>query len=67
MLAALLYFILTLAILVTVHEFGHYWVARRCGVKVLRFSLGIGPVLWQRIDRAGWEFVLSAMPLGCST
>ena len=64
MLAALLYFILTLAILVTVHEFGHYWVARRCGVKVLRFSLGFGPVLWQRINRAGCEFVLSAIPLG---
>lgn len=56
--------VLTLAVLVTVHEFGHYWVARRCGVKVLRFSIGFGKPLWSRVDRNGTEFVLAAIPLG---
>ena len=56
--------ILTLAVLVTVHEFGHYWVARRCGVKVLRFSIGFGKPLWSRFDRNGTEFVVAAIPLG---
>lgn len=56
--------VLTLAVLVTVHEFGHYWVARRCGVKVLRFSIGFGKPLWSRVDRNGTEFVVAAIPLG---
>ncbi len=58
-------FILALGVLITVHEFGHYWVARRVGVKVLRFSVGFGRPLWRRIygpDRT--EFVLAAIPLG---
>ncbi len=55
---------LTLGILVTVHEFGHYWVARRCGVKVLRFSVGFGKVLYSRTDKNGTEFAIAAIPLG---
>lgn len=56
--------IVSLGLLVTFHEFGHFWVARRCGVKVLRFSVGFGKVLWSRRDRRGTEFALSALPLG---
>ena len=41
-------FLVAISVLVAFHEFGHYWVARRCGVKVLRYSLGFGKVLWQR-------------------
>jgi regulator of sigma E protease len=54
----------TLAILVAVHEFGHFWVARRCGVKVLRFSIGFGRPLARWHDRQGTEYTLAAIPLG---
>lgn len=54
----------TLAILVAVHEFGHFWVARRCGVKVLRFSIGFGTPLARWRDRLGTEYVIAAVPLG---
>jgi regulator of sigma E protease len=58
-------FLLALAILIVVHEFGHYWVARRCGVKVLRFSVGFGRPLLRRVRGADrTEFVVSAFPLG---
>jgi regulator of sigma E protease len=58
-------FVLALGLLVFVHEFGHYTVARWCGVKVLRFSLGFGPVLWSRRRGADQtEWTLSAIPLG---
>ncbi|MCI4566841.1 RIP metalloprotease RseP [Lysobacter sp. CFH 32150] len=56
--------IVSLGVLVTFHEFGHYWVARRSGVKVLRFSVGFGKALWSRHDRHGTEFVIAAIPLG---
>jgi regulator of sigma E protease len=56
--------LVTLAILVSVHEFGHFWVARRCGVKVLRFSVGFGRPLFTWIDRHGTEFVVAGIPLG---
>ena len=56
--------IVTLGVLVTVHEFGHFWVARRCGVKVLRFSVGFGPVLLNRFGKDGTEYALAAIPLG---
>ncbi|MBD3828677.1 RIP metalloprotease RseP [Stenotrophomonas sp.] len=56
--------IVSLGLLVTFHEFGHYWVARRCGVKVLRFSVGFGRPLWMRRNRAGTEFAIAAIPLG---
>jgi len=58
-------FLVTLGILITVHEFGHFWVARRLGVKVLRFSIGFGAPLWSRrsaIDDT--EYVVAAIPLG---
>ena len=56
--------LVTLGILVTIHEYGHFWVARRCGVKVLRFSVGFGRALYSWRDRHGTEFVLAAIPLG---
>ncbi|MCB1699852.1 MAG: RIP metalloprotease RseP [Halioglobus sp.] len=54
----------TLAILVAVHEFGHFWVARRCGVKVLRFSIGFGPSLMRWRDKLDTEYSIAAIPLG---
>lgn len=54
----------TLAILVAVHEFGHFWVARRCGVKVLRFSIGFGPPLFGWRDKRGTEYSVAAIALG---
>ena len=53
-----------LALLVTVHEYGHFWVARRCGVKVLRFSIGFGTPLLRWRDKHDTEFVVAALPLG---
>ena len=55
---------LTLGILVTIHEYGHFWVARRCGVKVLRFSIGFGRPLKTWIGKDGVEYVIAAIPLG---
>lgn len=60
----IIWFLLALGILVTFHEFGHFYVARRCGVKVLRFSVGFGKPLYTWIDRHGTEFTLAAIPLG---
>jgi regulator of sigma E protease len=56
--------LVALGVLVTFHEFGHFWVARRCGVKVLRFSVGFGMPLIRWHDRHGTEFVVAAIPLG---
>jgi regulator of sigma E protease len=56
--------IVTLGLLVTFHEYGHFVVARRCGVKVIKFSIGFGPALWSRFDRHGTQFVVAAIPLG---
>ncbi|WP_252109511.1 MULTISPECIES: RIP metalloprotease RseP [unclassified Halomonas] len=56
--------IVVLGLLVTFHEFGHFWVARRCGVKVLRFSVGFGKPFWSKTDRHGTEFAVAAIPLG---
>ncbi|MFB4390926.1 MULTISPECIES: RIP metalloprotease RseP [unclassified Pseudomonas] len=56
--------LVALGVLVTFHEFGHFWVARRCGVKVLRFSVGFGTPLVRWHDRQGTEFVIAAIPLG---
>jgi regulator of sigma E protease len=58
------WFLIAIGILVPIHEWGHYRVARACGVKVLRFSIGFGRVLWSRVDRHGTEFAISAIPLG---
>ena len=61
----LLAFVGAIALLVVFHEFGHYWVARRCGVKVLRFSLGFGNVIYsKRFANSDTEWVISAIPLG---
>jgi regulator of sigma E protease len=57
-------FIIALGILVAVHEWGHFWVARRCGVHVERFSVGFGKPLWRRVDKLGTEYVIAAIPLG---
>jgi regulator of sigma E protease len=62
---SLLAFIVAIGVLVTIHEFGHYWVARKMGVKVLRFSVGFGKPLWCR--RAGpdqTEYVIASIPFG---
>lgn len=58
-------FIVALSVLIVVHEYGHYWVARRCGVKVLRFSVGFGKPLWSRTSGPdGTQWTVSAIPLG---
>lgn len=65
MITTVLAFLLTLAVLIVVHEYGHYRVAVACGVKVLRFSVGFGRVIWRhQRSPAHTEFVLSALPLG---
>ncbi|WP_028304717.1 RIP metalloprotease RseP [Oceanospirillum maris] len=56
--------IVTLGILVTVHEYGHFWVARRCGVKVLRFSVGFGKPIYRWKDKLNTEYVIAWIPLG---
>lgn len=56
--------LVALGVLVTIHEYGHFWVARRCGVRVLRFSVGFGKPLLRWHDRRGTEFVIAALPLG---
>lgn len=61
---SLLAFFVLICVLVFVHEYGHFWAARSCGVKVLRFSIGFGKVLWRKTDRYGTEFVFSLIPLG---
>ena len=58
-------FLVALGILISVHEFGHFWVARKLGVRVLRFSIGFGRPLWRRIGGVdGTEYVIAAIPLG---
>jgi len=58
-------FLVALGVLITVHELGHFWVARRLGVRVLRFSIGFGRPLWKRVGRVdGTEYVIAAVPLG---
>ena len=65
MISTLLAFVVTLAILIVIHEYGHYRVAVACGVKVLRFSVGFGRVVWRRQASAdSTEFVVSMLPLG---
>jgi regulator of sigma E protease len=57
-------FVVALGILVTVHEYGHFWVARKNGVKVERFSVGFGKALWRKTGKDGTEYVLAMIPLG---
>jgi regulator of sigma E protease len=56
--------LVTLGLLVTFHEFGHFWVARRCGVRVLRFSIGFGKPIWSHFAKDGVEYAIGAIPLG---
>ncbi|MDY6956436.1 MAG: RIP metalloprotease RseP [Pseudomonadota bacterium] len=62
--SSLLAFIVALALLIAIHEWGHFWVARRLGVKVLRFSIGFGRPLWRRTGRDGTEYRVAMIPLG---
>jgi regulator of sigma E protease len=64
LLGSVFWLLVTLGVLVTFHEFGHYWVARRCGVKVLRFSVGFGKAIWKRIGKDGTEYQVAMIPLG---
>lgn len=64
LLYTIILFLATLALLVAIHEYGHFWVARRCGVHVERFSIGFGTPLYKWRDRRGTEYALAAIPLG---
>lgn len=57
-------FVLAVGILVTVHEFGHFWVAKRLGVRVLRFSIGFGRPVWSRLGADGTEYAVGILPFG---
>jgi len=58
-------FIVAIGILVSVHEFGHFWVARKMGIRVLRFAVGFGKPLWSRVSKKdGVEYVIGSIPLG---
>lgn len=62
---SLIGFVVAVSLLVAVHEYGHFWAARKLGFKVLRFSVGFGPALWRRVAGADrTEYVLAALPLG---
>lgn len=63
-LVTVFYAAITLGLLIAIHEFGHFWVARRCGVHVLKFSIGFGPTLLGWTGRTGTRYVLAAIPLG---
>tara|TARA_Y100001949_G_C15960918_1_gene319203 strand:+ start:84 stop:1427 length:1344 start_codon:yes stop_codon:yes gene_type:complete len=56
--------IILLGVLITIHEYGHFIVGRMCNIHIYRFSLGMGPIIYKRIDKQGTEFALSAFPLG---
>lgn len=60
----ILAFLFAIFLLVTVHEYGHFWIARRFGVKTLRFSIGFGKPLWRRLGKDGTEYVIAWLPLG---
>lgn len=64
LIGSICWMVVSLGILVSFHEYGHYWVARRCGVHVLRFSVGFGKPLWRRRNARGTEFAVAAIPLG---
>ena len=64
LLHTLVMFVIAIGVLITVHEYGHYWVARRVGIKVYKFSVGFGPALFSRTGRDGVEWVIAAIPLG---
>ncbi|ODR86562.1 zinc metallopeptidase RseP [Shewanella xiamenensis] len=57
-------FIVALGLLITAHEYGHFYIARRCGVKVERFSIGFGKAIWRKVGQDGTEYVIAMIPLG---
>lgn len=61
---SLIGFLITILLLVTVHEWGHFIVARLCGVKVLRFSVGFGKPIWSKVGASGTEYAIAPIPLG---
>ena len=63
-LSYVLAFLVAIGVLVAVHEYGHFWMARRMGIRVLRFSIGFGKALWSRRGADGTEYALAAIPLG---
>jgi regulator of sigma E protease len=63
-LGSIWWLLVALGVLVTFHEFGHFWVARKLGVRVLRFSVGFGKAIWSRRGADGTEYVVAAIPLG---
>jgi len=63
-LGSIWWLLVALGLLITFHEFGHFWVARRMGVRVLKFSIGFGRTLWSRKGRDGTEYIVAAIPLG---
>ncbi len=63
-LGGIFYFLIALGILITIHELGHFLAARACKVKVLRFSLGFGPIIFKKTGKDGCEYAISSIPLG---
>ena len=63
LLETLFFTFIAFGVLVTIHEYGHFWVARRCGVKVEKFSIGFGKTILSWRDKKNTEFVLAALPL----
>ena len=63
-LSYVLAFLVAIGVLVAVHEYGHFWMARRMGIRVLRFSIGFGKPLWSRRGADGTEYAIAAIPLG---
>ena len=63
-LGSIWWLLVALGLLITFHEFGHYWVARRLGVRVLRFSIGFGRMIWTKTATDGVQYAISAIPLG---
>ena len=56
--------IVLLGVLIAIHEFGHFIVGRMCNIHIYRFSIGMGPVIYKKLDKHGTEVALSALPLG---
>ena len=58
------WFLVVTCVLVAWHEFGHFWVGKKCGVKILRYAIGFGPTLWRRVGKDDVEYAINAIPLG---
>src|SRR5210317_1942674 len=63
-LGSIWWLLVALGVLITFHEFGHFWVARRLGVRVLRCSIGFGKPIWSKTGKDGVEYMVAALPLG---